>query len=140
MEEKSVETIKHRTISLKIVSDGSPGGTHIVDATTGEVLLFDGFVSASIMHEGPGKTGSARVVVTFAEVPVEATEAVKAPFTMLGHQGGSKSGVELRKPVKKTAHAVQQTAHRQQQTTNRQAVQQKIAAMKAKATAGVRRP
>jgi hypothetical protein len=71
-----------RRLRLAVRSDGTPQGTHLVDAGTGEALAFDGQCHADV--EGhPKKGGTATVRLVFHDVEVDAAQA-ESPFQLLG--------------------------------------------------------
>jgi hypothetical protein len=80
-----------QALRLKIVSNGDPGGTRLVDATTGQAVAFDCHGRCDLSWH-PRAGGAARVVLVFDDVPVEAEGDVKTPFEFHGVVTGAKGG------------------------------------------------
>jgi hypothetical protein len=78
-----------QALRLKIVSNGDPGGTRLVDATTGQAVAFDCHGRCDLSWH-PRAGGAARVVLVFDDVPVEAEGDVKTPFEFHGHPCGGR--------------------------------------------------
>lgn len=91
-------SIPARTIRVKIQSDGTPGGTDVVDAATGERMIFanpDGSVAQYQWHMLfiPGQGGIGKVAIVLDNIPVEAP-GVKTPVEMYGVAGKPRPAVE----------------------------------------------
>jgi hypothetical protein len=71
-----------RRLKLAVRSDGTPGGTHLVDAETGEALAFDGQCHAEVRGD-PRQGGTASVRLVFDGLGVDAG-AAQAPFHLVG--------------------------------------------------------
>jgi hypothetical protein len=78
-----------QALQLKIVSNGDPAGTRLVDAGTGQTLAFDCHGRCDLSWH-PRAGGSARVVLVFSDVPVETEGDVKTPFEFAGLSTGAK--------------------------------------------------
>jgi hypothetical protein len=71
-----------RRLKLAVRSDGTPGGTHLVDAETGEAIAFEAYCHADV--EGhPKKGGTAVIRLVFHDIEVDAAQA-ESPFQLLG--------------------------------------------------------
>jgi hypothetical protein len=80
-----------QALQLKIISNGDPAGTRLVDAGTGQTLTFDCHGRCDLSWH-PRAGGSARVVLVFSDVPVETEGDVKTPFEFHGVVAGQKGG------------------------------------------------
>jgi hypothetical protein len=80
-----------QALQLKVVSNGDPAGTRLVDAGTGQTLAFDCHGRCDLSWH-PRAGGSARVVLVFSDVPVETEGDVKTPFEFHGVVAGQKGG------------------------------------------------
>jgi hypothetical protein len=92
-----------QALRLKIVSNGDPGGTRLVDAATGQPVAFDCHGRCDLSWH-PRAGGTARVVLVFDDVPVEAEGDVKTPFEFHGHACGARGprlpdGVAVTQPA-----------------------------------------
>jgi hypothetical protein len=92
-----------QALQLKIVSNGDPAGTRLVDAGTGQTLAFDCHGRCDLSWH-PRAGGSARVVLVFSDVPVETEGDVKTPFEFHGHPCGGRGpllpdGISVSQPA-----------------------------------------
>jgi hypothetical protein len=71
-----------RRLRLAVRSDGTPGGTQLVDADSGEPLSFEGGCHAEVRGD-PGQGGTASVRLVFDGLEVDA-RAAQAPFHLVG--------------------------------------------------------
>jgi hypothetical protein len=71
-----------RRLRLAVRSDGTPGGTQLVDADSGEPLAFEGGCHAEVRGD-PKQGGRASVRLTFDGLEVDA-RAAQAPFHLVG--------------------------------------------------------
>jgi hypothetical protein len=97
-------------LRLKVVSDGHPGTTLVLDADTGEEVHFDAHMTCDL-EGAPGRVGSARLVLVFSGVPVEAAPAAAGPFALTGHARGALPGVPPPAPAAPAAHAAAPAPH-----------------------------
>lgn len=77
-----------RGLRLKLVSDGTPGGTKLQDAESGREVSFDAHVRCDLAYNRPGD-GTGRVVIAFQDVAVKAAEGYDGgPFQLFGVVSG----------------------------------------------------
>jgi hypothetical protein len=71
-----------RRLRLAVRSDGTPGGTQLVDADSGEPVAFEGGCHAEVRGD-PRQGGTASVRLVFDGLGVDA-RAAQAPFHLVG--------------------------------------------------------
>ena len=82
-----------KTLKLKVVSDGSPTGTHLADAETGEPVVVEGaFARAEVTESG----GHAVLVLPRLAVESHAAGAFRLVGAPLGHDAVGSAPAHVR--------------------------------------------